>query len=212
MTGDPENGSDEDLYRSLSDELFQELRGKVAFAFSPAMRSFTRGRRLKAGGFRRNPLEIRIPALVSHPAPFLFRPDELASLLTLSDRISGRRLRRILLLPEFYQAKGQVLAAALPEADTLVFYLCPVRLFLQRGDARSIWGGNEDFLFEALFRFLEEARSGAEAPEGALFFAPTVTGAEVQAMQQIHDRFVLQHPLHLLADPSILSGGNDVGP
>lgn len=208
------NNRQGDPSRMLSDDpfedLFQELRGKVRYAFSPTMLRHTRGRRLKAGPFRRSPVEIRIPILAHHPAPYLFRPDQLASLLTLSDRIvRGHRLRRILLLPEFYPVDGQVLAAALPETDTLVFYLCPLRLFLQRPEARSIWRADtgQDAVFEALFRFLESPT--ALAPAEALFFVPSVAEGEMRDMQQIHDRFVLHHPMHVAADGALLPGETD---
>lgn len=220
MAEDSGKGRQGDSSRILADDhvqdLFQELRGKVRYAFSPTMLTHTRGRRLKAGPFRRSPVEIRIPVLSHHPAPYLFRPDQLASILTLSDRmVRGHRLRRILLLPEFYQVDGQVLAAALPESDTLVFYLCPLRLFLERPEARSIWGigdadgtgDGQDAVFEALFRFLES--SVALAPEGALFLVPSVTEGEMRDMQQIHDRFVLHHPMHVAADGAILPGETD---
>lgn len=191
------------------DEIFEDLIDKTAICFSPAMRAWTRGRRLKAGPFRRIPVEIRIPLLASHPGDYLFKPDQLAALLTASDRIPGGRLRRILLLPEFYRTGNRVLSSAFLFPSTLVFYLSPLRLLLAGPDVRPVWRAGGDYLFEALFQFLDRpdlspscdagpGKGAGEDPGGSLFFLSVTEmhEKEIEAMEVIHDRFVLRHPMH----------------
>lgn len=176
------------------DQEFQDLVAEVAVRVRRILsfenRKNVRSRRLKAGPFRRHPINIVAPQMAQYPSAFLFTPDRLASLLSMSDRIEPGSLHTVLLLPEYFELSGQILSAVSPDPGLLVFYLAPVRLYLQHAE-RAIWTGG-GALYEELFRFV------ARESDARAFVLPAgvVSDEERRLMEQISDRYQMTHPVH----------------
>jgi hypothetical protein len=171
-------------YSDDFDFIIEEIALRVRQVLSSENRKNIIRRRFKAGAFRRHPLDIVAPVMVPYPSAFLFTPDRLAFLLSLSDRIQPGSLHTVLMLPEYFEYSGHILAAVSPDAGFLVFYLAPVRLYLQR-PVRPIWTGA---LYEELFRC--EARE----PHAFLLPACTVSKEERHCMERISDRYQMTQP------------------
>lgn len=171
-------------------DLVEEVAVRVRRVLSSENRKNVRSRRLKAGPFRRHPINIVAPQMTPYPSAFLFTPDRLASLLSMSDRIEPGFLHTVLLLPEYFEFSGQILSAVSPDPGLLVVYLSPVRLYLQRAE-RAIWTGG-GALYEELFRFV------ARESDSFAFVFPTgvVSDEERRLMERISDRYQMTHPVH----------------
>ncbi len=169
-------------------DLMNEVGMRVRRLLAPENRKNVVGRRLKAGAFRRHPVEIVCPRMVPYPSAFLFTPDRLASLLSMSGRVEAGSLQTVLLLPEYFELSGQILSALSPDPGLLVLYLAPIRLYLQRPE-RAIWteGGT---LYEELFRFVNRHSGAFVLP------AEAATEEERAMMEAISDRYQMTHPVH----------------